>query len=164
MTEAALRDIAYVNRVDVTVSSAGARATDGREADPETAKVACKFGLPLDTHRSRRLTAEIVAAHDLILCAEAEHLFAVIDLVPEAFSRSFLLLQMAEGALDRKGDESLPDWVARHHAGRTPQGVMASAAEFNLGDPYRMGRKRITEALFRIMEASRKIVGALAPN
>ena len=162
MAEAALSELTYINRLDVNVTSAGARARNGSGADQETVAVAAEMGLLLDRHRSRRLTAQMIADQDLILCAEVDHLFAVVDLLPEAFERTFLLLQLADQALGRKDGEHIVDWVSRHHAGRTPHGVLQSAGQYNLGDPYRTGRKKIAAALGQIIEASRALAKALA--
>ena len=52
------------------VSSAGVRAMEGYPAAPGALQAAAAKGLTLDAHRSRRLTAEMAAAADLIVALD----------------------------------------------------------------------------------------------
>ncbi len=138
---------------DVTVASAGSRGSDGRAADPVTATVASEFGLDLSAHQSQPLTAEVIDGADLILVAEMDHLLAVIDKRPQAFAKTFLLLELASVAGPRLPAESLHEWVARHHHGRTPSAVMKSSTAFGLSDPYKQGDTKIRKAAQQVVDA-----------
>jgi protein-tyrosine-phosphatase len=142
---------------DVTVASAGSRGQDGRPADPVTATVASEFGLDLSLHQSQPLTAEVIDGADLIVVAEMDHLLAVIDKRPKAFAKTFLLLELASVAGPRLPDESLTEWVARHHEGRTPSAVMKSSTAFGLADPYRQGDAKIRKAARQVVDATTTI-------
>jgi protein-tyrosine-phosphatase len=142
---------------EVTIESAGSRGSDGRPADPVTATVAAEFGLDLSSHESQPLTAEVIDGADLILVAEMDHLLAVIDKRPKAFAKTFLLLELASIAGPRLPGESLKQWVARHHEGRTPSAVMKSATAFGLSDPFKQGDSKIRKAAKQVVDATTTI-------
>ena len=50
----------------IGVGSVGTWTTNGRRADPRAVAAATEFGISLDNHRSRNITAAIVANSDLI--------------------------------------------------------------------------------------------------
>jgi protein-tyrosine-phosphatase len=156
MMEMSLRRLTAADG-DVTVASAGSRGSDGRPADPVTATVASEFGLDLSSHQSQPLTAEVIDSADLIVVAEIDHLLAVIDKRPGAFAKTFLLLELASVAAPRLPTESLNEWVARHHEGRTPSAVMKSASAFALSDPYKQGDTKIRKAAQQVVDATTTI-------
>jgi protein-tyrosine-phosphatase len=153
MMEMSLRRLTAAND-DLTVTSAGSRGSDGRPADPVTATVASEFGLDLSSHRSQPLTAEVIDSADLIVVAEMDHLLAVIDKRPRAFAKTFLLHELASLATPLLGGESLQDWVARHHEGRTPSAVMKCSTAFGLTDPYKQGDAKIRKAAQQVVDAT----------
>jgi protein-tyrosine-phosphatase len=63
-------------RPDLEFGSAGTDAIDGDEATLKAIRAAAEAG-DLSGHRSRRLTAELVAEADLVLAMEASHVDAV---------------------------------------------------------------------------------------
>ena len=156
MMEMSLRRLTAADG-DVTVASAGSRGSDGRPADPVTATVASEFGLDLSSHQSQPLTAEVIDGADLIVVAEMDHLLAVIDKRPQAFAKTFLLLELASVAGPRLPSESLNEWVARHHEGRTPSAVMKSSTAFGLTDPYKQGDAKIRKAAQQVVDATTAI-------
>jgi protein-tyrosine-phosphatase len=145
---------------DIVIASAGSRGRDGREADPITATVAAEFGLDLSAHRSQPLTREVVQQADLIVCAEVEHLLAVIDKDASAFPKTFLLLELAERATPRRDNESLQQWVDRHHQGRSPAALLKSGAALGLPDPYKQGADKIRKAASQVVTATAAITSA----
>ncbi len=106
MMEMSLRRLTAADE-DVTVASAGSRGSHGRPADPVTVMVALEFGLDLSSHQSQPLTAEVIDEADVIVVAEMDHLLAVIDKRPQAFAKTFLLLELASAARPRLPGESL---------------------------------------------------------
>jgi protein-tyrosine-phosphatase len=138
---------------DIEVGSAGTRGTDGRAADPVTAEVAAERDLDLSEHRSRKLTRELVAAADVIVCAEVEHLLGVLDLDMSAFPKTFLLLELASRAAEAGGDPFTPEWLAKCHVGRNPSALMRSAGQFAILDPYKQGATKIAKAASQITDA-----------
>ncbi|MGH3489393.1 MAG: hypothetical protein ACRDP8_16000 [Actinopolymorphaceae bacterium] len=80
------------------VSSAGTGTFDGREMTAEAAAVLIAHGGDPDGFRSTELTAELIAAADLILTATRAHRSAVVTLDPGALRRSFTLTEFARTA------------------------------------------------------------------
>lgn len=84
---------------DVEVASAGTSAWDGAPASDGSLLVAIERGVDLSEHRSRPLTAEIVADGDVILAMSPQHLRRIEELGGE--ERAYLLTDYAsrgEGA------------------------------------------------------------------
>ena len=85
LAEAIARRLAEsAGRTDVDISSAGTQAWDGSPASDGSLLVGMERGLDLSSHRSRRLTPEIVQASDLILVMAPSHLATVKEMDPGA--------------------------------------------------------------------------------
>jgi protein-tyrosine-phosphatase len=81
----------------VSISSAGTNTVAGMPASEGAAQVMHEQGLDLSGHRSTPLTAALVRAADLILCMESRHRRRVLEFVPEAESRTFLVTNYCGG-------------------------------------------------------------------
>lgn len=81
--------------VDVEVSSAGTSAWDGSGPSDGALLVGMERRLDLSHHRAQQLTAEIVAANDIILVMGPHHLERVEAL--GGAGKSFLLTEYASG-------------------------------------------------------------------
>ena len=84
------------------VRSAGAMAGGGSPASEEAVSACRDIGVDLSTHRSTRLTADLVSWADLILCMENRHAEMVVDLSPTASAKTHLLGEFgpADGVLE----------------------------------------------------------------
>jgi len=91
----------------VSISSAGTNTVAGMPASDGAAQVMHEQGLDLSGHRSTPLTAGLVRSADLILCMEVRHRQRVLELVPEAESRTRLLSDFSP----RPGNEEIADPV-----------------------------------------------------
>jgi protein-tyrosine phosphatase len=80
---------------DWTVSSAGTWTEDGYKAANYSTQLMAERGLDLSTHRSQLVTAEAIAAADLVLCMESGHVEALRAEFPDHANRIFLLSEMA---------------------------------------------------------------------
>jgi protein-tyrosine-phosphatase len=80
----ARRIVTEGGRRDVEVSSAGTQAWDGSPASDGSLLVGMERGLDLSSHRSRRLTPEIVKESDVILVMGPSHLAHVKEIDPSA--------------------------------------------------------------------------------
>lgn len=78
-----------------TVSSAGTWAQQRRAAASTSIELLAERGIDISNHRAREVTAELLAAADLILCMEAGHAEALRVEFPEAAERIYLLSEMA---------------------------------------------------------------------
>ncbi|MBA2707014.1 MAG: low molecular weight protein arginine phosphatase [Gemmatimonadaceae bacterium] len=92
----AKRLLEVAGRTDVDVSSAGTQAWDGSPASDGALLVGMERNLDLSAHRSRPLTAEVVANSDLILVMSRAHLTRVKELDPRA--RVHLLAGFSSGS------------------------------------------------------------------
>jgi len=96
MAEALLKKILREhNRGDVEVSSAGLMMGE-MEASEYTKEVLKGEGIDVSSHRSQRVTKDMVDASDLILVMEKAHEERVLPLAPEAKNRVFLLKEFAK--------------------------------------------------------------------
>jgi protein-tyrosine-phosphatase len=64
---------------NVEVRSAGLAARSGDSASDAAIRVGRRYGVPLEDHRSRRLSPELVDWADLVLAMGPSHLFALQD-------------------------------------------------------------------------------------
>jgi len=88
----------------------------GHPASPHAVATLAERGVDLSAHRTRRLSADLVAAADLVLGMESRHIRAVAVLVRDALDRSFTLkefLRLAVTVGQRRAGEPLPDYLGR---------------------------------------------------
>ena len=79
--------------IDITVASAGIATWEGASASDGSLLVAMEHGIDLSAHRSTPLTADLVAAADLILTMSESHLARVAEL--GGATNAFLLTDFA---------------------------------------------------------------------
>lgn len=81
----------FGKRPDLSADSAGLTARLDDDADPVYVEMAGKTGLDLSTHKSKPLTRELLASHDLILVMTGGQRTRITEKYPE-FSGKVLLL------------------------------------------------------------------------
>lgn len=87
-------------RPDYQVASAGLSAGPGQAAAHHSATLAKKRGIDLSKHRSRPLTAELVASATHIFGMSRSHLAAIEMDFPEAADKTYLITEFcADDAL-----------------------------------------------------------------
>jgi protein-tyrosine phosphatase len=141
MAEALLADGLARRGVDATVSSAGL-LDDGRPADPHSVAVMGDRQLDLSGHASRRMTAELLEAADLIVGMERRHVREAAVAVPEVWPRSFTLRELARRAVaagPRPADVSLDTWLAELSADRTTADHLGDFTGDDVPDPIGRG-------------------------
>ncbi|MBO8126099.1 MAG: low molecular weight protein arginine phosphatase [Firmicutes bacterium] len=107
MAEALLRNILKDKGLDskVQVSSAGVSALPSMPASPEAVEVLAKgWQLDISSHKATQLTDELVSGADLILTMSKSHQDYILQVVPEAKEKVFLLSEFA----GQNGDVSDP--------------------------------------------------------
>src|ERR1700689_4950511 len=95
-------------------------------------------GIDVTSHRSRIVTADDLAAADLILCLAREHVRHAAVLRPEAWPRAFTLRELARrGRRAGPGPpgEPLGDWLTRAAAGRRRADLLGSHPADDVADP-----------------------------
>ena len=107
------------------ISSAGTLGIGGAPATSEAIQAAKELGAQASQHRSQPLSVELINLSDLIFCMTGYHMDQVMQLVPSASDRTFLL--DAEGDIPDPVGSSLK--VYRQVAKRIQQGVQARLGE-----------------------------------
>jgi protein-tyrosine phosphatase len=98
MAELMLRRAALERgQAEIKVSSAGIHTTPETEAHPRARIAARKLGISLDGHRSRLLTAEMVAQSDVIFVMDFQNQAELLTEYPDARDKILLLSAYAEG-------------------------------------------------------------------
>ena len=93
------------------VSSAGILAAPGNPASPGSIEAARRTGLSLDSHKTRQITASMVAGSDLILAMSYEHLTRLRQLYPDHAARVQMLDPAGRDVSDPFGGPT-EDYVA----------------------------------------------------
>jgi protein-tyrosine phosphatase len=87
---------------NISVSSAGLTALEGKPADSTAKQLAQAHGINMDTHQGRQLNSELVAQNSIILVMEQRHLDELHSCYTEARGKTFLLGKWL-------GDKEIPD-------------------------------------------------------
>jgi len=90
------------------VSSAGTWAQDGLPATATAVAVMAEQGIDITTHRSREVTADMLAGADLILVMTRGHAESLAAEFPEAAGRILLFSALGGGAHDIADPVGLP--------------------------------------------------------
>jgi len=139
MAEGILRARLAAKGIAGTVASAGI-AFDGREATPEAIAVASRSGIDITAHRSRIISADMVAAADLVIGMERMHVREAIVLGRNTFTKCFTLKEFVRRGASvgpRAAGEPLDRWLDRASAGRRPLDLLGDADADDVADPYR---------------------------
>jgi len=91
------RALSQYHQEGITVLSAGIHATPGTEAHPRAHVAARKIGLPLDQHRSKLLTEEMIADADAVFAMDFQNQAELLTRFPQARDKILLLSGYAEG-------------------------------------------------------------------
>ncbi|MDD4907826.1 MAG: L-threonylcarbamoyladenylate synthase [Candidatus Omnitrophica bacterium] len=94
-------------RTDVEVLSAGILGMNNMGATSQTREVLRREGINVDDHASTRVTARMVKRSDIILVMEKMHEERILELVPQARARVFLLKEFAR--IEDDGSTSIED-------------------------------------------------------
>lgn len=144
----------------VEVGSAGTHGYPDRPLDPPMAAQLRARGVDPDGFRSRRLTAEMVTAADLVLTAEAAHRERILEDQVEVFRRVLTLGQLAR-ALDDAGVG--PDHPTRGAELLRELGpvVRPAGPADDVVDPYRRGEQAAARAAAHLDVLVRRIAPVL---
>jgi protein-tyrosine phosphatase len=116
MAEALMRQALAERGIEnVGVSSAGL-FEGGIPATPAGVRAVATYGADLSGHRSRFLSGDVVDSADLVLAMTRDHAAEVLALRPDAAGRTATLrtlVRRAEAAGPRRGEEDLPNYLAR---------------------------------------------------
>jgi protein-tyrosine phosphatase len=137
MAQAMLSARLAARGVAVPVASAGLLG-GGRPPPPEVISVMAARGIDVTGHRSRVVTADDLAAADLILGLTREHVRHAAVLRPAAWPRAFTireLLRRGQQAGARAPGEPLGHWLTRAAVGRRRADLLGSHPADDVADP-----------------------------
>ena len=121
----------------VAVASAGL-LDGGRPPPPEVVSVMAVRGIDVTGHRSRTVSADDLAAADLILGLAREHVRHAAVLLPEAWPRAFTireLLRRGRQAGPRAPGEPMGHWLTRAADGRRRAHLVGRSRVDDIADP-----------------------------
>ena len=81
----------WLEQIGYKITSAGVMALNGIDASAEAIRFCDSRGIDITSHKSRRLTAEILKEADYIFAMSAGHKNDIIQLLPEAGQKCMLL-------------------------------------------------------------------------
>jgi protein-tyrosine phosphatase len=85
------------DRNEWVIDSAGTWTKSGTLVHSETIDDARQFGLDIQTHRSKQITAEMLSRQDLILVMETGHKEALLIEFPNQSKKIYLLSEVVDG-------------------------------------------------------------------
>jgi protein-tyrosine phosphatase len=124
--------------MDVIVESAGLRETDAT-LDDASLRVLDGLGVDLRRRHSRAIDAAMVGAATLVLGLEREHVREAVLLDPSVWPRTFTLKEIVrrgEEEGSRQRGESISEWIARAHAGRSQRDLLGADRADDVADPF----------------------------
>jgi protein-tyrosine-phosphatase len=119
------------------VESAGLLSA-GMPPPREVVDVMAAVGIDLSDHRSRMVTAPMVANAAVIVGMTRQHLVELTLMAPQVWDRMFTiseLVRRATAVAARGRSESIEDWIGRVHAGRARSGVLSLPLSEDIDDP-----------------------------
>jgi len=137
MAQALLSARLAARGVPVPVASAGL-AGNGRPPPPEVISVMSARGIDVSGHRSRVVTADDLAAADLILGLAREHVRHAAVLRPDAWPRAFTIRELARRGRQagaRTPGEPLAGWLTRAAGERGRPDLLGSRPADDVADP-----------------------------
>ncbi|HVF14041.1 MAG TPA: hypothetical protein VM942_05535 [Acidimicrobiales bacterium] len=158
--EAMLRHRVEALDPDVRVRSAGL-LDNGRPAHASSIDVLTGLGLDITAHRSRRITAAILRSADMILGMARDHVREAVVMAPEVFPKVFTLKELVRRGEEigpRGPGESLADWLARAHQGRTSADLMGTSDVDDVPDPIGMPRSAYERMVEELAEQLDRLV------
>lgn len=137
MAEALLRHRVEAMGDEVHVHSAGL-ITEGEAATEHGVTVMADRGIDLSSHVSRMVTADLITNADLIIGMGRRHVAEASVLVPEAWGRAFTLKELVrrgEEVGPRRPGQSLEEWLADVHWGRSRRDLLGRSSSDDIADP-----------------------------
>jgi len=91
------RSVAGAPLPKIQIASAGLHAIPGTPAHPWARSASAELGLPLEGHRARLLTAEMVSAADAVFAMDFQNKAELLALYPESRDKILMLSAYATG-------------------------------------------------------------------
>ena len=98
---------------EVLVISAGIAALPGLRPTRETIEVMARHSIDVSSHLTQRLTNDMVEAAELVLVMERIHREEILNRIPHAKKKVFLLREYAGAPSNYAADIEVPDPIAK---------------------------------------------------
>ncbi len=151
---------------DAMVASAGF-LTPGVEPAQEVIEVMEDHGIDITGHRSRQVSAALVAQADLVATMTRQHLIEIATMVDDAWTRCFTLadlVQRAEAVGPRAADESIQAWVRRLHGARARSSLLSLDLGDDIADPMNGRRSAFSRTAEEIDDLVGRLAGLVCPT
>jgi protein-tyrosine phosphatase len=166
MADALLRALLASRHPDAEVTVGSAGLLDGGVAvTAPVADAVRPYGGDLGTHRSRRITTDVIEQADLVVCMAGEHARAVVELRADARARTFTLRELVallEDSRPRQAGEPLSDFIARQSARRADEEAWSDPA-VDIADPYGKPASAVAETAAEIHDLLRRLTERVWP-
>lgn len=110
----------------------------GHPPAKESVAALAEMGIDISPHRSRLTGPALVAAADVVITMERQHVRDLMGVDLSAWPRIFPLRSLVERAQrigERPADEELPQWIERLHAGRKAADLLVADPAEDIADP-----------------------------
>jgi protein-tyrosine phosphatase len=127
--------------IDATVHSAGL-LHDGESPPLDGIEVMAAVGIDTSGHMSRRMNQDMLRDADLVVGMAKEHVREAVLLAPDTWPKAFTIKEIVRRGEEvgaRRPGQTLGEWVAALHTGRTRVDMLGASSEDDVADP--IGRK-----------------------
>lgn len=100
-------------KAGIEVHSAGVRALGGMSPTEETVEVMREEGVDVSAIRSKNVTVDMIKSSDLILVMEPLHRQEIINVVPDAAKKTYLLKEYGNSSKIDSGNISVQDPIGK---------------------------------------------------
>jgi len=155
MTEALLRATAEKCGLAISVESAGFLTQD-EEATPVVVDIMRERGFDISSHRSRKVTAEIVNTADLVVAMERRHVRDLALLANDAVARIDTLGGLV-ARLQGVDGESPKERISAASATRVASDMLGRGAD-EIDDPFGKSKRVNRHTADRLTELSQALI------
>ena len=163
MAEGFLRDRLARRGVPAHVHSAGLLDA-GQPASRHGIDVLRQRGVDLAAHRSTTIDPDLVGGTDLLLGMARLHVRESVVLRPEVWPRAFTLKEIVrrgERIGPRRSGQSVAEWLAAAHAGRSHTDLLGDAPDDDIFDPIGSSRPVYERTAAEIEDLTDRLVALL---
>jgi protein-tyrosine phosphatase len=150
----------------VQVSSAG--MLDGGSSVPrEVLQVMAPFGIDLSGHRSRPISAPLLAESDLIIGMGRRHIQEAILMDPPCWPQAFTLKELVRriGEIGpRRPGQGIRSWIESAAGERTRASLAHRSPADEVVDPYGRSLDRYRSTAAELAQLTSQLAGALWPD
>lgn len=161
-----LRDRLAHLGIDARVSSAGT-ISEGRPASEHSVALLAERATDLSAFRSSLMSADRLAAADLVLGMARSHVREAVVMVPAVWPRTFTLKELVRRGTaigPRRVGEPVEAWLAQAHAGRALSATLGDSPDDDVEDPIGRPRRAYEAMVSELHDLTGRLVALLWPQ